>query len=433
MMRDTSPHKVVTVILGGGRGSRLYPLTRHRAKPAVPLGGKYRLIDIPLSNAINSGFRSIAVLTQFNSASLNAHVAAAYRFDGFSKGYVEIFAAQQTEEGGQWFEGTADAVRKLLARLGSRPAPEHVLILSGDHLYRMDYGDMFDVHVTTGADVTVSVLPVERRELEGFGVLSTDAGGRIRSFKEKPKADEDLSALAPPESLRGYLGLTPAQFLASMGVYVFKTSALVEALADPANMDFGKDILPLMIATHHVQSYVFKGYWRDIGTIVSFFDANLDLTLDDPVFRLYHPEAPIYTRPRFLPASKFLDTRITKSIVSDGCLVYGAEIEHSVVGIRSRVQHGARLKDVVLMGNDFYEEDDLRAANAAKGIDAAGIGEDCVIERAIIDKNARIGAGCVLKGGTSRPDEDGDGWFIRDGIVIVPKDGVVKKGTRVGD
>lgn len=429
-MRDTSPHKVVTVILGGGRGTRLYPLTRHRAKPAVPLGGKYRLIDIPLSNAINSGFRSVAVVTQFNSASLNAHVATTYRFDGFSKGYVEIFAAQQTDEGGQWFEGTADAVRKLLVRLGSRQA-DHVLILSGDHLYRMDYRDLFDCHLATNADVTVSVLPVERADLEGFGVLSTDAAGRIRAFKEKPKRDEDLSALAPPEPLRAFLSLTPSQFLASMGVYIFKTSALVEALADPTHLDFGKDILPRMISSHHVQSFVFKGYWRDIGTIGSFFEANLALTEEHPPFRFYHADAPIYTRPRFLPASKFLDSRITKSIVSDGCLIYGAEIEHSVVGIRSRIQHGARLKNVVLMGNDIYEEDDLRAANAAQGIDAAGIGEDCLIERAIIDKNARIGAGCVLKGDPARADEDGDGWFLRDGIVIVPKDGAVKKGTVV--
>ena len=428
-MSEADP-RVYTVILGGGRGSRLYPLTRDRAKPAVPLAGKYRLIDIPVSNAINSGFKEIAVLTQFNSLSLNSHVSAAYRFDVFSRGSVEIFAAEQTEAGGEWFEGTADAVRKLLNRIGERRY-DHVLILSGDHLYRMDYRDMLERHLATNADVTVSVLPVTREEASGFGVLSARPDGRIVAFREKPKADEDLRSLAPPLELRERWGVAENEYLASMGVYFFRMEVLREALGDPSALDFGKDILPRMIETHGVYSFFFRGYWRDIGTIASFFEANLALTDDAASFRFYHATAPIYTRLRFLPASRVLDARISRSIVSDGCLVYGAEVDHCVIGVRSRIQKGARLKDVILMGADYYEDDDERAALAARGLDAAGIGPGCVVERAIIDKNARIGEGCVLRGDPSRPDQDGDGWFVRDGVVIVPKHGRIKPGTVV--
>ncbi len=429
-MRDVSGARVYTVILGGGRGTRLHPLTRDRAKPAVPLGAKYRLIDIPLSNAINSGFRNIAVLTQFNSASLNSHISSTYRFDIFGRGEVEVFAAQQTEAGYEWFEGTADAVRKLFRRLDLSDI-DHVLILSGDHLYRMDYREMVAQHLETGADVTVSALPVTREECEGFGVLSASADGLIYAFKEKPKATDDLTMLVPPAPLRERWGLDPEQFLASMGVYVFRTNVLREALDMPSSLDFGKDILPKLIQTHGVYSFVFRGYWRDIGTIASFYEANLSLTDDTPSFRFYHPEAPIYTAQRFLPASKIKDARISRSIISDGCILHGSEIEHSVVGVRTRVQKGARVAESILMGCDFYEDDDVRAANLARGIDAAGIGPDCVIERAIIDKNARIGAGCILRGNPARPDEDGDGWFMRDGIVIVPKNAALRPGTIV--
>ena len=429
-MRDAGKQDVYTVILGGGRGSRLYPLTRDRAKPAVPLAAKYRLIDIPLSNAINSGYRDIAVLTQFNSASLNAHISTTYQFDNFGRGNVQIFAAQQTEEGGEWFEGTADAVRKLIRRVGV-PAAEHVLILSGDHLYRMDYRDLLGPHIEKGADVTVSVIPVPREECGGFGVLSTNVDGRILAFQEKPRLEEDLRVLLPPAPLRERWGLPADRYLASMGVYVFRLDVLLEALRDPRNLDFGGDILPRMIRTHGVYGHVFQGYWRDIGTIASFYEANLALTEEHPSFRFYDRDTPIYTRAQFLPASKIKDARIVHSIVSDGCLLYGAEIDRCVIGSRSRVQKGARVKDTILMGCDFYEEDALRAAHDARGLASAGIGPDCVIERAIIDKNARIGAGCVLRGDPSRPDEDGAGWFMRDGIVIVPKNGVVPRGTIV--
>jgi glucose-1-phosphate adenylyltransferase len=429
-MRKAALDRVYTVILGGGQGKRLYPLTQHRAKPAVPLGGKYRLIDIPLSNAINSGFRNVAVLTQFNSASLNNHISTTYRFDMFRQGHIEVFAAQQTEEGGQWFEGTADAVRKHFKRLAKSDV-EHVLILSGDHLYRMDYGELFARHIETNADVTVSVIPIHRSVCSGLGLLSVDGEGRICAFKEKPKQPEEIDSVLPPADLRAAWKLTTDELIASMGVYVFKMETVREVLADPSMLDFGTDILPRLIDSHRVFSHLFRGYWRDIGTIQSFFEANLELTDEHPQFRFFSPDAPIYTRLRFLPASKFFDARIKHSIVSDGCLLYGAELDHCVVGIRSRIQKGARLKDTILMGNDFYEEDELRAANAARGIDAAGIGPDCVVERAIIDKNARIGAGCVIRGDSARPDEDGDGWYMRDGIVIVPEDSNMKPGTIV--
>jgi glucose-1-phosphate adenylyltransferase len=429
-MRKAALDRVYTVILGGGQGKRLYPLTQHRAKPAVPLGGKYRLIDIPLSNAINSGFRNVAVLTQFNSASLNNHISTTYRFDMFRQGHIEVFAAQQTEEGGQWFEGTADAVRKHFKRLAKSDV-EHVLILSGDHLYRMDYGELFARHIETNADVTVSVIPIHRSVCSGLGLLSVDGEGRICAFKEKPKQPEEIDSVLPPADLRAAWKLTTDELIASMGVYVFKMETVREVLADPSMLDFGTDILPRLIDSHRVFSHLFRGYWRDIGTIQSFFEANLELTDEHPQFRFFSPDAPIYTRLRFLPASKFFDARIKHSIVSDGCLLYGAELDHCVVGIRSRIQKGTRLKDTILMGNDFYEEDELRAANAARGIDAAGIGPDCVVERAIIDKNARIGAGCVIRGDGARPDEDGDGWYMRDGIVIVPEDSHMKPGTIV--
>lgn len=429
-MSDVSRHRVYTVILGGGRGTRLYPLTRHRAKPAVPLGAKYRLIDIPVSNAINSGFRRIAVLTQFMSASLNRHISETYRFDVFGHGSVEIFAAQQTEEGGEWFEGTADAVRKLLKTVDEN-AYDHVLILSGDHLYRMDYGEMFEQHVRSNADVTVSVIPVARKDCDGFGILSAKSDSRIYAFREKPGADEDIRSLAPPQELRERWSLPPDLYLASMGVYIFRMEVLRDALRNPKNLDFGKDILPGLISTHGVYSFLFGGYWRDIGTISTFFEANLDVTEEVTPFRFFHETAPIYTRLRFLPATRIMDAAVRRCIISDGCLLYGAEMERCVVGVRSRVQKGARLKETILMGNDFYEDDEVRTANLARGIPAAGIGPDCVIERAIIDKNARIGAGCVLRGNVARPDQDGDGWYMRDGIIIVPKDTLIKAGTVV--
>lgn len=420
--------RVYTVILGGGRGQRLYPLTRHRAKPAVPLGGKYRLIDVPLSNAINSGFRHIAVLTQFNSASLNAHISNTYHFDIFGQGQVEVLAAEQTDEGGDWYQGTADAVRKQIRRLAAWGV-EHLLILSGDHLYRADYRELVDLHIANNADATVSCIPVPRAEVTGLGVLRPDEEGRIVGFREKPPPNEDISALAPPREVREKWGMREGDFFVNMGVYVFKLDTLRGILANPRYIDFGKDILPEMIRTHRVFSYLFKGYWRDIGTIEAIYEANLGLTDEEPPFRFHHPDGPIYTRQRFLPATKFIDAKVSRSIVSDGCLLFGAEIDHCVIGIRSRVQRGARLRDTVMMGADYFEDDQVRADNAARGLLPIGVGRDCHIERAILDKNARIGDRCVIRGKVGRPDEDGDGWCVRDGIVIVPKDVTLPPGT----
>lgn len=422
--------QVYTVILGGGRGQRLFPLTMHRAKPAVPIAGKYRLIDITLSNAINSGLRHVAVLTQFNSASLNAHIANTYRFDIFGQGQVEVLAAEQTAEGSDWYNGTADAVRKQVRRLTAWGV-EHLVILSGDHLYRMDYREIMKRHMETGADATVSVIPVPRSDLGGFGVLASDDQGRITSFREKPKSTEDLSRLLPSAALREKWKLGEDTYLASMGVYVFRFDVLRDVLANPAFLDFGQDILPAMLHTHNVQAHPFLGYWRDIGTISAFYEANLALCGDDPPFRLHHAAGPVYTRQRFLPATKIRDCHVQACMISDGCLLWGASLERSIIGIRSRVQAGARVKDSIIMGADYYENDEVRGKNLDRGIQAVGIGPGSVIERAIIDKNARIGPGCVIRGAPDREDHDGDGWYIRDGIVIVPKDAQIPEGTVV--
>jgi glucose-1-phosphate adenylyltransferase len=308
---------------------------------------------------------------------------------------------------------------------------EHVLILSGDHLYRMDYREIYDRHVDTQADATVSVIKVPRAEVTGLGVLYADAEGQIRKFKEKPSATEDITDVLPPPELRRSWKLGDADYLVNMGVYLFRLDALREALADPTNNDFGKDILPRMVRDSKVMAHHFDGYWRDIGTIGSFYEANLALTAEEPPFRFHVPGAPIYTRQRFLPATKFLDARVSQSIISDGCILFGASLERTVVGIRSRIQRGASVRDSIVMGADYYEDDEVRAANATRGIIPIGVGPGSVLERVIADKNARIGEGCVLRGHPDRPDEDGDGWFVRDGIVIVPKDASLAPGTKV--
>lgn len=422
---------VVTVILGGGRGSRLHPLTLHRAKPAVPLGGKYRLIDIPVSNAINSDCRKIFVLTQFQSASLNRHIAQSYRFDAFSRGFVQVLAAEQTDrEGSDWFQGTADAVRKAWHHL-YRPGIEHVLILSGDHLYRMDYRPMLRTHLEQNADATIATIPVTRAGCDGFGVLRANEEGLIVGFREKPRADEDISHLEVPDSLRTAWGMGARPHLASMGVYVFKVESLLEAMAGPNADDFGRDILPNMLKTHRVAAHVFDDYWEDIGTISAFFEANLSLCSDNPPFRFWDALAPIYTRPRFLPATRFSEVQITACIVSDGCLVFGASLHRCVIGVRSRIKAGVQARDCVMMGADFYEDDATRADNARRGVIDMGVGEGCVLERVILDKNARVGAGCTLRGAAGQPDADGPGWSRRDGIIIVHKNAEIAAGTVV--
>ena len=385
--------KLLAVILGGGAGNRLFPLTQQRSKPAVPLGGKYRLVDIALSNCINSDILRTFVLTQYNSASLNRHIAQTYRFSQFSNGFVEIIAAEQTPESPQWFQGTADAVRQVLPHIRDWGI-DTLLILSGDHLYRMDYRHFLERHHETGADVTVSVIPCEPRAASEFGLLKTDETGRIVEFKEKPKGDELLAMQVDTTSL----GLDASEakrrpFLASMGIYVFKYEQLEQLLAEDSRwMDFGKHIIPGAIhSSRHVQAHMFDGYWEDIGTIGAFYRANLDLTSKIPKFNLFDAEAPVYTRARYLPPSKIEESEINDSIVSDGCIINGAKITNSVIGLRSRISKGVQLDASFVMGADFYQTFEEMANDMRRNMPRVGIGEGTVVRHAIIDKNARIG------------------------------------------
>lgn len=418
----------ITVVLGGGRGTRLHPLTAVRAKPAVPLGGKYRLIDIPISNAINSGLRQIFVLTQFNSASLNAHIAKTYQFDPFSRGFVEVLAAEQTEQSGDWYQGTADAVRQQLHRL-RREGVENVLILSGDHLYRMDYAELLARHEEASADITVSSISVDRRGCDGFGVIGCDHDGMITRFVEKPDPAADISDVRVPESLRAIWGLDGDAYLASMGVYVFRLEVLEALLADSAMNDFGGDVLPRALEAYGVAVHLYDGYWEDIGTIGAFYDANLALCDNPPNFRFYDISAPIYTRARFLPPSVLLGAQVERSLVADGCLLLGCTVTHSIVGLRSRVEAGVVIEDSIVMGADWYQSEEHRARLLSEGRVPVGVGEGASIRRAIVDKNVSIGAGAVIHGNPDRPDEDHGHYMVRDGIVIVAKGAVIPAGA----
>jgi len=424
--------KLLAVILGGGAGNRLFPLTQQRSKPAVPLGGKYRLVDIALSNCINSDVLRTFVLTQYNSASLNRHIAQTYRFSQFSNGFVEILAAEQTPESPQWFQGTADAVRQVLPHIRDWGI-DTLLILSGDHLYRMDYRQFLQRHHESNADVTVSVIPCEARSASEFGLLKTDPNGRIVEFKEKPKGDELLSMQVDTTTLG--LDANEAKrrpYLASMGIYVFKYDRLEQLLNDdPSWMDFGKEVIPAAIRSGPVQAFMFDGYWEDIGTIGAFYRANLDLTSKIPKFNLFDAEAPVFTRARYLPPSKIEDTEINDSIVSDGCIINGAKITTSVIGLRSRISKGVQMEASFMMGADFYQTIEDMRRDHSKNLPRVGIGEGTVIKRAIIDKNARIGNNARLlnEAGTTAADGPNGSYFIRDGIIIVPKNAVVPEGT----
>ena len=426
--------KLLAVILGGGAGNRLFPLTQQRSKPAVPLGGKYRLVDIALSNCINSDVLRTFVLTQYNSASLNRHIAQTYRFSQFSNGFVEIIAAEQTPESPQWFQGTADAVRQVLPHIRDWGI-DTLLILSGDHLYRMDYRHFLQRHHETGADVTVSVIPCEARSASEFGLLKTDENGRIVEFKEKPKGDELLAMQV--DTMRLGLDANEAArrpYLASMGIYVFKYDHLEQLLADdPKGIDFGKHVIPAAINARNVQAHMFDGYWEDIGTIGAFYRANLDLTTKIPKFNLFDSEAPVYTRARYLPPSKIEESEINDSIVSDGCIINGAKITNSVVGLRSRVSKGVQLDASFMMGADFYQTFEDMRTDMGKGLPRVGIGEGSIVRRAIIDKNARIGKNARLlnEAGVSEADGPGGSYFIRDSIIIVPKNAVIPDGSVV--
>ena len=424
--------KLLAVILGGGAGTRLFPLTQQRSKPAVPLGGKYRLVDIAISNCINSDILRMFVLTQHNSASLNRHIAQTYRFSQFSNGFVEILAAEQTPESTQWFQGTADAVRQVLPHIADWGI-DTLLILSGDHLYRMDYRDFLARHYETNADVTVSVIPCDAQSASEFGLLKTDPEGRIIEFKEKPKG-EDLLAMQVDTKNMG-LNAEEAMrrpFLASMGIYVFKYDKLEGLLAqDPNWFDFGREIIPAAIRTENVQAFMFDGYWEDIGTIGAFYRANLDLTSKIPKFNLFDAEAPVYTRARYLPPSKIEDTEIGGSIISDGCIITGARIINCVVGLRSRISQGVQIESSFVMGADYYQTIDDMHADLERDFPRVGIGEGAVIKRAIIDKNARIGKGARLvnEAGVVEANGEGGSYFIRDGIIMVPKNALIKDGT----
>ncbi len=421
--------EVLAVILGGGRGTRLFPLTDHRAKPAVPLGGKYRLIDITVSNCLHSDISKIYVLTQFNSASLNRHISRTYRFSGFSDGFVEILAAEQTAENQNWFQGTADAVRQVMVHIQD-VGPEYVLILSGDHLYQMDYRQFIRHHEETGADVSVSVIPCDAEHATGFGLLKTNEEGRIIEFREKPPADQ-LDGMRVDTTSLG-LSAEDAEdrcYIASMGVYVFKYEALRQLLKNDKFVDFGGEIIPAAISQYKVQAYLFDGFWEDIGTIKSFYQANLDLTSLVPKFNLFDADFPIYTRPRFLPGSKILDSQIRDSIVSEGCILNRAWIDHSIIGIRSRIENYSRVEHTLIMGADYYQTLDELELERRQGLPWIGIGENTIIRNAIIDKNVRIGSNVRILNEAGHENFDGENYYIREGIVAIPKGAVITDGT----
>ncbi|MAE71314.1 MAG: glucose-1-phosphate adenylyltransferase [Gemmatimonadetes bacterium] len=418
---------VLAVILGGGRGTRLYPLTRDRCKPAVPLGGKYRLIDIPIANCINSGLRQIFVLTQFNSASLMTHIHRAYRFDGFMPGFVEILAAEQTPESDSWYQGTADAVRQNLRRI-DRSNYNQVLILSGDQLYRMRAEHLIGYHREVKADVTLSVIPVRRKDTSRFGLVRVGHGGMVREFVEKPTDAAILDRFrVPPESL-SVLGISDKGeevYLASMGIYVFDREVLVKILRDESKLDFGKDIFEGLLSQLEIAAYPFDGYWEDIGTIGAFHHANISLASPGTPFDFYDLGRPVYTSRRYLPASKVVASKLDNTLLGEGCRVLESDIRSSVVGIRSIVREGSTISESVLLGMDF-----LSPEHRPKDV-SYGIGHDCVIHRAIIDKNARIGDGCIIRGGDDRPDSESQIHAVRDGVVVIPKNAVVPPGTEI--
>jgi glucose-1-phosphate adenylyltransferase len=426
--------KVLAIILGGGAGTRLYPLTKLRAKPAVPLAGKYRLIDIPVSNCINSEIFKIYVLTQFNSASLNRHIAQTYNFSGFSEGFTEVLAAQQTPENPNWFQGTADAVRQYIWLLEEWDVDEYV-ILSGDHLYRMDYRQFVYRHRETNADITLSVVPMDEERASDFGLMKIDGAGRVVDFSEKPKGAE-LAAMQVDTTV---LGLTSEEakqspYIASMGIYVFKKEVLIKLLKDSLEQtDFGKEIIPSAAAQgYNVQAHLFNDYWEDIGTIDAFYQANLALTRQpQPDFSFYDEEAPIYTRSRYLPPSKLLDCQVTESMIGEGCILKNCRIQHSVLGVRSWIEENCLIEDSLIMGADFYQSLGDRQSKLDNGTVPVGIGAGTTIRKAIIDKNARIGRNVQIinKDNVQEAECESQGFYIRSGIVVILKNAVIKDGT----
>lgn len=427
-------NRTVAIILGGGRGTRLFPLTLERAKPAVSFAGKYRLIDIPISNCINSGIKRMFVLTQFLSASLHRHIMQTYQFDVFSDGFIDILAAEQTPESSSWFQGTADAVRATLRHTLYYDA-EQILILSGDHLYRMNYAELIAYHRQHKADITVAVYPVAREDAPELGLLKAKVNGEVTHFYEKPKEPEIINQFRAPRGLFRARGLEVEResYLASMGIYVFQPKVLRSTLADFSKTDFGKHIIPSAVGNYRVFAYPFTDYWKDIGTIRTFFDANISLTLPDPPFKLYSRHWPFYTRTRSLPPSRIMRSEIRDSILSDGSEIVGARVVHSIIGVRSNVREGTLLDEVVMLGADFFDSDDMMRDRPRKddSLPALGIGRNCVIERAIIDKNARIGDNVIIRNKAAVQKLEGKNYWIQDSITVIPKNAVIPAGTEI--
>ncbi|MGM1430055.1 glucose-1-phosphate adenylyltransferase [Sphingobacterium lactis] len=420
-------HKVVSIVLGGGRGTRLYPLTDQRSKPAVPIAGKYRLVDIPISNCLNSGYNKIFVLTQYNSASLNKHIKNSYNFSVFSKGFVDILAAEQTNEGDRWFEGTADAVRRTQKNLVNVDY-DYVLILSGDQLYQMDYSAMVDFHVQNGGEITIGTIPVTAKDAPGFGILKSNENNEVISFIEKPTKDllaDWTSEVSEDLEKQG------RNYLASMGIYIFSKGVMRKMLEENKGMDFGKEIIPDAIGNSRVLSYPFDDYWTDIGTIASFFEANIGLTDDIPSFNLFGET--VYTRARMLPPSKVSGTTLNNTIIADGCIILADKIQRSVIGVRSRVGVGTVIKMTYMMGSDYYEDlNEVIELSTSQTPPPIGVGERCYIENAILDKNCRIGNDVRIKGGTHLKDGDFPEYTICDGIVVIKKNAVLHHGQTIG-
>jgi glucose-1-phosphate adenylyltransferase len=418
---------VATAILGGGQGARLWPLTRNRAKPAVPVGGKFRLIDIPISNSLHAGINRIFVLTQFNSASLHQHIAQTYRFDLFSRGFVNILAAEQSLENREWYQGTADAVRQNLDRLRHQ-SPSEVLVLAGDQLYLMDMREFVSAHREKKADLTVAVKAVPRSQARGLGIMRVSSAGRITEFVEKPTADEELDRLTLDAATLSKLGFEgeDGSLLASMGMYVFRPEVLEELLAGNADHDFGREVIPKAIQPRRVYAFGYNGYWRDIGTIGAFHQANLELAVPIPPLNLYSPDKPIFTHARFLPGVKLNECRVSHSVICDGSIITGAEVKWAVVGVRGVIRSGSVVESSVLMGANYFEPDE-----AAGDRVPLGIGRDCVIRNAILDRDVRIGNGVKLTNAKGVQHADGECWHVRDGIIVVPAGSVVPDGTEV--
>jgi glucose-1-phosphate adenylyltransferase len=427
-------NRTIAIILGGGRGTRLFPLTLERAKPAVSFAGKYRLIDIPISNCINSGIKRMFVLTQFLSASLHRHIMQTYQFDVFSDGFIDILAAEQTPESSSWFQGTADAVRATLRHTLYYDA-EQILILSGDHLYRMNYAELIAYHRQQKADITVAVYPVSVEDAPELGLLKAKVSGEVTHFYEKPREPEIISQFRAPQGLFRARGLAVEResYLASMGIYVFQPKVLRSTLADFSKTDFGKHIIPGAVGNYRVFAYPFTDYWKDIGTIRTFFDANISLTLPDPPFKLYSRHWPFYTRTRSLPPSRIMRSEIRDSILSDGSEIVGARVVHSIIGVRSNVREGTLLDEVVMLGADFFDSDDMMRDRPRKddSLPPLGIGRNCVIERAIIDKNARIGDNVIIRNKAAVQKLEGKNYWIQDNITVIPKNAVIPAGTEI--